>query len=254
RFGTGRGPHVDIAVDPLENTNATADFLPGAISILAISEKGGLQASPDTYMDKLVVGPRAKGKVFLDAPPEVNLRAIAKAEGKSVSDLVVVVLLRDRNLELIDAILKTDARVMRILDGDLMPGIATCLDGLGIDAQMGIGAAPEGVITAAAVKSLGGEMQARFWSKDETEIKRLYEMGGEMNKIYTQDDLAKGNVLIISATGVTDGHVLNGVKFFGGGVRTHNLTIVREVNSNLLRVEKNERTHVFKSGTIVKFK
>jgi len=216
---------LDIAVDPLENTNATAAGLWNAISVLTAAEKGGLFHAPDMYMEKLVVGKEAAGKVDLDAPVETNLRAIARGLDRKVADLVVVALDRDRNEQLIKDIRKAEARVKLILDGDLSGGIAAAVQGTGVHALMGIGAAPEGVMTAAAVKILGGEMQARFWPKDKAEISRLRQMGGDEKRVYREKDLASGKMLIFAATGVTDGDLLKGVRFFGGGARTHSLVM-----------------------------
>ena len=225
KLGTGTGTQIDIAVDPLENTNATATLAPCAITVLAASEKGGLFHAPDMYMNKLVVRSEAAGKVDIDAPVEKNLKAIAKALDRAVEDLVVVVLDRARNEDLIADIRKAGARVKLIPDGDLMPGIAVCMRGTGVHAVMGIGAAPEGVMTAAALRCLKGEMQARFWPKNKDEEKRLKEMGGSVSKKYYTEDLASGKNIIFCATGVTDGDVLRGVRFFGGGARTHTLTM-----------------------------
>ena len=234
KVGTGNGPEVDIAVDPLENTNAAAVFGPRAISVMAVSEKEGLFHAPDMYMNKLIVGPKAKGCVNIDAPVSHNLINIAEAMDREVSDLVIVVLERDRNNKIIEEIRKAGARVRPIMDGDLMPGVMSCFEGAGTHAVMGIGAAPEGVITAAGVKALGGEMQARFWPRNEAEIERLIKMGGDPNKIYTHDDLASGKTIIFSASGVTDGDSLKGVRFFGGGVRIDTLVISRiQVNGNV---------------------
>lgn len=238
KVGTGEGPEVDIAVDPLENTNATAVFGPRAISVLAVSEKGGLFKAPDMYMNKLVVGKKVRGKVKLDAPVNENLEAIAQALDREVNDLVIVVLDRERNKKLIDEIRRVGARVRLIPDGDLMPGVAACMSGSGVHALMGIGAAPEGVITAVAVKSLNGEMQARFWPKNKEESKRLKKMGGSITKVYTQNDLASGKMLIFSATGVTDGDLLRGVKFFGDGARVYTLLITKMDNFLVTREYK----------------
>lgn len=223
--GTGNGPEVDIAIDPLENTNATAIFGPRAISVLAASEKGGLFHAPDMYMDKLVVGKAAVGKVDIDAPAKENLENIANALNRKISDLTIVVLDRERNENLIEDIRKAGARVKLIPDGDLLPGVMTCLKGSAIHALMGIGAAPEGVMTAAAVKALKGEMQARFWPVNEKQTSRLESMGGNIKKVYREYELASGDTIIFSATGVTDGDTLKGVRFFGGGARTETLFI-----------------------------
>ena len=246
--GTGNDTEIDIAVDPLENTNATAENGPRAISVLAVSEKNGLFHAPDMYMDKLVVGPKTKGQVSLDASVEQNVGVIAESLNRNVSDLVIVVLKRERHNQLIHNIRTTGARAKLIPDGDLMPGIAACLRGTGVHALMGIGAAPEGVMTAAAVRCLGGEMQTRFWPVNDQEIDRLHQMGGELDKIYTESDLASGNMLIFSATGVTDGDVLKGVRFFGGGARTHNLTL-SWFSKGYLTMDFTDRTHIFNKNT-----
>ncbi|MCK4588567.1 class II fructose-bisphosphatase [Candidatus Woesebacteria bacterium] len=246
KLGTGKGSAVDIAVDPLENTNATAALGPRAISVLAASEKGGLFHAPDMYMEKLVVGPEALGKVELDAPVKKNLAAIAKTLDRDVRDLVVVVLDRDRHEELITDIRKAGARVKLVPDGDLLPGIAACMRGSGVHALMGIGAAPEGVITAAALRCIKGEMQARFWPKNKEEEKRLKKMGGDPKKIYKEKNLASGETIIFCATGVTDGDILQGVNFFGGGARTH--TLVMSTQTGKIRFV--DTTHVFDKKVI----
>jgi len=241
KLGTRKGPEVDIAVDPLENTNATASLGPRAIAVLAASEKGGLFHAPDMYMNKLIVGPEAVGKVDIDAPVKKNLKVIAESLRRDIKDLVVVVLDRSRHEDLIADIRKAGARVKLISDGDLMPGVAVAMRGSGVHAVMGIGAAPEGVITAAALRCLKGEIQARFWPKNEKEKKRLEKMGGKADKVYTTKDLASGKEIIFCATGVTDGEVLKGVRFFGGGARTHSL-IINNISNKIRLVDT---THVF---------
>ncbi|MBU0572117.1 class II fructose-bisphosphatase [Patescibacteria group bacterium] len=248
--GTGNGPELDIAVDALENTNATATLDNRAISVMAVSERGGLFRCPDMYMNKLVVGKRAKGKVNIDASIAENLKVLAEVLNRETHELVIVVLKRERNEHIIQAIKEEGARVREVRDGDLLPGIAACQRGSGIHALMGIGAAPEGVITAAAVKCLGGGMQARFWpapEKREEEISRLIEMGGWPNDIYTQDNLASGKMIIFSATGVTDGDLLKGVKFFGDGARIQSLLISKQKEGPLER-RIVDATFLFKDG------
>jgi len=246
KLGTGKGRAIDIAVDPLENTNATASLGPRAIAVLAAAEKGGLFHAPDMYMNKLVVGPEAAGKVNLDWPPAKNLKVLARVLAREVKDLVVVVLDRDRNEELVLAIRKAGARVKLIPDGDLLPGIGVAMRGSGIHALMGIGAAPEGVITAAGLRCLKGEMQARFWPKNREEEKRFKQMGGRMDKVYTSQELASGKNIIFCATGVTNGDLLKGVRFFGGGARTHSL-----VMSNISgKIRFIDTTHVFSKKEI----
>jgi fructose-1,6-bisphosphatase II len=225
KLGTGKGPRIDIAIDPLENTNASAKLGPRAISVLAASEKGGLFHAPDMYMDKIVVGPESAGKINLDAPAKDNLKVVAKSLKRSIKDLVVVILDRERHEEKIAEIRKTGARVKMVQDGDLLPGVAAAMRGTGVHIVMGIGAAPEGVITAAAIRCIGGEMQARFWPRNEEEIKRLRKMGGNEKRLYKQNDLASGKDIVFSATGVTNGDILKGVRFFGGGARTHSIVL-----------------------------
>jgi fructose-1,6-bisphosphatase class II len=221
-------PEVDIAVDPLEGTNLCATGSPGSITVLAASEKGGLLNAPDCYMEKLVVGPSCKGVVDLDAPVADNLRAIAKRLDRQVKDLVVVVLDRPRHQRLIDDIRKAGARIRLISDGDLSAGIAAAVIGTGVHAVMGTGGAPEGVITAAAMRCLNGEILARLViDKPELEA-RLEKMNiKDKKRIYTARDLAPGNNLIFAATGVTDGALMKGVRFFGDGTRTSSIVMTR---------------------------
>ncbi len=215
---------VDIAVDPLEGTNLCATGAPDAIAVLAASERGGLLYAPDVYMDKIVVGPTARGTVHIDAPVAENLRNIAAAFGRQVNDLTVVVLDRDRHQQLIEDIRQAGARIRLIGDGDLSAGISAAVRGTGVHAVMGIGGAPEGVITAAAMRCLGGEIQARLKAIGEDQETRLKELGFEdLNRIYKTEDLAPGEEILFSSTGVTDGELLRGVRFFGGGSRTTTL-------------------------------
>jgi fructose-1,6-bisphosphatase class II len=222
-------PRVDIAVDPLEGTNLCATGAPGAITVLAASEGGGLLNAPDCYMEKLVVGPSCKDAVDLDAPPADNLKAIAHRLNRDVSDLVVVVLDRPRHEKLIDAIRQAGARIRLITDGDLSAGIAAAVVGTGVHAVMGIGGAPEGVITAAAMRCLNGEILARLViDKPELE-ERIARMGiKDKKKIYTSKDLAPGNHIIFAATGVTEGALMRGVRFFGEGTRTSSIVMTRK--------------------------
>jgi len=225
--GNGTGPEVDIAVDPLEGTNLCATGLPNALTVMAVTEKNGLLYCPDTYMEKLVVRPQAKGMVDIRRPVKENLEALAKALGRDIDDLVVVVLDRPRHENLIKEIRTAGARIKLISDGDITPSIAATVEGTGIHALMGIGGAPEGVLAAAAVKCIGGEMQARIRWRNEEEKKRAIKYGMDISedKVYTLDDLVPSDDIIFVATGVTKGDLLNGVRFFGGGARTHSLVI-----------------------------
>ena len=221
-------PEVDIAVDPLEGTNLCATGAPGAITVLAASERGGLLNAPDCYMDKIVVGPSCKDAVELDAPVVDNLKNIAKRLGRDVEDLVVIVLDRPRHEKLIADIRAAGARIRLIGDGDLSAGIAAAVIGTGVHAVMGSGGAPEGVITAAAIRCLNGYMQGRLIiNKPELE-ERIARMGiKDKNRIYEAADLAPGKQLIFAATGVTDGALMRGVRFFGEGTRTSSVIMTQ---------------------------
>ncbi len=219
-------PEIDIAVDPLEGTNLCAKGMTGAIAVLAASERGGLLHAPDCYMEKLVVGPSSKGAIDLDAPVKENLRAIARRLEREVHDLVVVVLDRPRHEKLIAEIREAGARIRLIPDGDLSAGIAAAVLGTGVHAVMGTGGAPEGVLTAAALRCLNGEIQARLVIKDQEQAERVKAMGiHDLKRVYTTEELAAGKEIIFAATGVTDGSLLKGVRFFGDGVRTHSLVM-----------------------------
>jgi len=216
-----RFTEVDIAVDPLEGTNLCATGAPNAIAVLAASNKGGLLHAPDLYMEKLVVGPSSKEKVSLDAPVHENLKAIASCLGRQVEDLVVIVLDRDRHKQLIDDIRATGARIRLIGDGDLSAGIAAAVVGSGVHAVMGTGGAPEGVLTAAAMRCLNGEIFARLVVSKPEHEERCRAMGiTDFKKVYRSKDLAPGDSIIFAATGVTDGTLMRGVRFFGDGTRT----------------------------------
>ncbi len=216
-----RFAEVDIAVDPLEGTNLCATGASNAIAVLAASNKGGLLHAPDLYMEKLVVGPSSKDKVSLDAPVHENLKAIARCLGRQMEDLVIVVLDRERHERLIEDIRATGARIRLIGDGDLSAGIAAAVVGSGVHAVMGTGGAPEGVLTAAAMRCLNGEIFARLVVTKPEHEARCRAMGiTDFKKIYTSKDLAPGKQIIFAATGVTDGTLMKGVHFFGDGVRT----------------------------------
>lgn len=216
---------VDIAVDPLEGTNLCATGAPGAIAVLAASEAEGLLYAPDIYMDKIVVGPTArKAQIHLDAPVAENLRNIADSYGRDVEDLTIVVLERDRHRELIADIRATGARIRLIGDGDLSAGIAAAVRGTGVHGVMGIGGAPEGVLTAAAMRCLGGEIHARLAPIGDEQKRRIEEVGiADPDRLYTATELAPGEQLLFACTGVTGGKLLRGVRFFGGGHRTSSL-------------------------------
>jgi fructose-1,6-bisphosphatase class II len=224
-------PKVDIAVDPLEGTNLCATGAANSIAVLAASEPGGLLHAPDCYMEKMIAGPACRGALDLDAPAEENLRAIAACLDREVSDLSIAVLDRPRHEKLVEHIRRTGARIRLIADGDLSAGIAAAVRGAGVDAVMGIGGAPEGVITAAALRCLHGEMLARLVVNSSELEERVAQMGiNDPRRVYTARDLAPGKKIIFAACGVTQGALLDGVRFFGEGSRTHSLVMTRTVN------------------------
>jgi fructose-1,6-bisphosphatase II len=218
---------IDIAVDPLEGTNLVATGQGGALTVLAASETGGLTHAPDTYLDKLAVGPVVAGCVDITAPAAENCHRIAEALRRKVSDITVVILDRQRHEQLIADVRATGARIKLISDGDVSAAISCAVQGTGVHAVMGIGGAPEGVITAAALRCLGGEIQARFRFRNDEERERAVRMLGHADetKVFRTEDLAGGDNLVFAATGVTTGELLQGVRFFGGGARTHSLVM-----------------------------
>src|ERR1700749_3196464 len=222
----GSYPSVDIAVDPLEGTNLCATGSPGAITVLAASAGGVMLHAPDCYMEKIVVGPSCKGVVDLEAPVVHNLNVIAKVLGRRVEDLVIIILDRPRHEKLINEIRKAGARIRLISDGDLSPGVAASMLGSGVHAVMGSGGAPEGVITAAAIRCLNGYMVGRLTGYTPEQGERMKDMGiSDPKRIYTAEELAPGKNIIFAATGVTDGPLLKGVRFFGDGARTTSLVM-----------------------------
>src|SRR5579871_3450114 len=224
-------PAVDIAVDPLEGTNLCATGAANSIAVLAASEAGGLLHAPDCYMEKIIAGPAAQGALDIYAPVIDNLRAIARRLERHVMDLVVIVLDRPRHEKLIDDIRQAGARIRLIGDGDLSAGIAAAVRGAGVHAVMGIGGAPEGVITAAAMRCLHGEMVGRLVVKDAETQRRMERMGiTDPRKVYRAEDLAPGKQIIFVACGVTPGSLLQGVRFFGDGYRTHSVVMTSSPN------------------------
>jgi fructose-1,6-bisphosphatase II len=221
-------PEIDIAVDPLEGTNLVAHGQANAITVLAASERGGLLNAPDTYLEKLCVGPVAAGHVDITASPTENAQAIAAALGRKVGDITIVILERPRHEALIEEVRQAGARIKLISDGDLSAAISCAVMGTGVHGVMGIGGAPEGVLTAAALRCLGGEIQARFRFRNDDERRRAEGMGiagADETHVYRTADLAPGENLVFAATGVTEGDLLQGVRFFGGGARTHSLVM-----------------------------
>jgi fructose-1,6-bisphosphatase class II len=235
----GRGgpgsPKMDLALDPLEGTTICARGSTNALSILAIAEEGHFLHAPDVYMKKIAVGPEAAGVIELDAPPTMNLKAIAKAKKCDVADLTVVILDRPRHEELIREVRGAGARIFLIGDGDVSAAIATAMPDSGVDVMMGIGGAPEGVISAAALKCIGGDFQGKLvfdnTSHNGDQRERARQMGvSDVNKVFLRDELARGNVMFC-ATGVTDGTMLKGVRFSGTGAKTHSMVMRSETGT-----------------------
>ncbi|MDQ0207065.1 class II fructose-bisphosphatase [Alkalicoccobacillus murimartini] len=234
KLGNGFGPRVDIAVDPLEGTNIVAYGQWNALAVLAVADNGQLLNAPDMYMEKIAVGPESVGLVDIDAPVIDNLRAVAKAKNKDIEDLVVTILNRERHQKMIQEIRATGARIKLLSDGDVAAAINTAFGDTGVDIMLGSGGAPEGVIAAAGLKCLGGELQGRLLPQNDAEIERCHKMGiKEVNKVFMMDDLVGGDDCIFAATGVTDGELLRGVRYKGKNADTQ--SIVMRAKSGTIR-------------------
>lgn len=225
KVGNGAAPEVDIAVDPLEGTSICAKGMNGSIATIAMAPRGGFLHAPDMYMEKIAVGPSAKGVIDINALPSENLKRIAEVKGCYVEDLTVVILDRPRHDKMISEIRRAGARIHLIPDGDVAPAIAAAVEGSGVDMLLGIGGAPEGVLAAAALKCMGGDMQGRLVFMSQEERDRARTMGIEdFDKVYTTEEMARGDVFF-AATGVTNGELLRGVRYFGGGAETHSIVM-----------------------------
>ncbi len=226
RVGAGFGPEVDVAVDPLEGTRLTALGIPGSISVIAVAERGSMFfPGAALYMEKIAVGPEAADAIDLGRSPTENVQAVAAAKGMRVSDLTVVVLERDRHDDLIAELRASGARVNLIRDGDVAPSIAACQPSTGVDMLMGIGGTPEGVISAAAIKCMGGAIQGRLWPRNEGERTALVEGGFDLERVLSADDLVSGEDIFVAATGVTGGSLLRGVRASKTGVETESIVM-----------------------------
>ncbi|EFI42221.1 MULTISPECIES: class II fructose-bisphosphatase [Peptoniphilus] len=230
---------VDIAVDPLDGTTSIAKGMNNAIAVVAVAPRGCLLNAPDVYMDKIACGPKAKGQINLDDTPTENIKRVAKALDKNIEDITVAILDRPRHEKIVEEIRSIGARIKKVSDGDIVTAIETCFEDSGIDLIMGMGGAPEGVIAAAALKCLGGDFQGRLHPTDEMQMNRCKDLNSDLEKIYYIDDLVKGNEVLFSATGVSKGEILDGVKFFGkDSAKTETLVLrlpsgtVRTIKSN----------------------
>jgi fructose-1,6-bisphosphatase II len=235
-IGSGHGPEVDVAVDPLEGTRLTALGQPNAIAVIAVAERGTMFfPGAAVYMDKIAVGAEAADAISIDATPTENVRAVAKAKGMDVEDVTVVVLERDRHEELIGELRQAGARVNLIRDGDVAPSMAAAQSFSGVDMLMGVGGTPEGVISAAAIKCLGGALQGRLWPRDDGERQQLVDAGFDVDRVLTHDDLVSGDDLFVAATGVTSGALLRGVRTSANGVETESI-VMRSRSGTVRRI------------------
>lgn len=240
-LGTGRPPQVDIAVDPVDGTTILSQGRPGSLAVVALSERGTMFDPQHVhYMDKIAVGPEAAGSIDINAPVAVNLRNVAHARHKDVSDLEVIVLDRPRHADLIHQVRETGARIRLISDGDIAGALITAMPETGIDVLMGIGGSPEAVVGACALKCMGGDMQCKLWLRNDQERLRALEAGLDLDRVLTINDLVRGNNVFFAATGVTDGELLHGVRYFGGGARTHTL-VMRSKSGTVRYIEATHR-------------
>jgi fructose-1,6-bisphosphatase II len=239
--GNGNGPEVDVAVDPLEGTRLCALGMPNAIAVIALAERGTMFfPGAAVYMDKIAVGPEAAGVIDIEASPAENVRRVAEAKGMHAADVSVVVLDRDRHESLIGELREAGAKVRLITDGDVAPSIAAARPGTGVDILMGIGGTPEGVISAAAIKCLGGAIQGKLWPRDDGERRALVDAGYDLDRVLTTDDLVAGEDVFVAATGVTDGALLHGVRYTGSGAETASI-VMRSRSGTVRRIEASHR-------------
>jgi fructose-1,6-bisphosphatase II len=252
-LGTGDPPPVDIAVDPIDGTRLTSLGLPGALSVVALSERGTMYFPGSiVYMDKIAVGPEAKGVIDINAPVEENLRKVAKAKKRDVNDLTVVILDRPRHEKLIDEVRAAGARIKLIPDGDISGGLMTAIEGTGQDILMGIGGSPEAVVTACALKCIGGEIQCKLWPRDEEERQKALDEGLDLERVLTKEDLVQGDNVFFAATGVTDGEFLQGVKYFGSGAKTYSI-VMRSKSGTVRWVEATHKWEKLMRFSLIKF-
>jgi fructose-1,6-bisphosphatase II len=240
--GDGRGPDVDVAVDPLEGTRLTAKGQPNAIAVIAVAERGSMFfPGAAVYMDKIACGPEAIDAVDIEAPPRENVERVARAKGRKPSEVTVVVLERDRHDDLIAELREVGAKVLLIPDGDVAPAIAAAQPGTGVDLLMGVGGTPEGVIAAAALKCVGGGVQGKLWPRNDDERQKLADAGLDADRVLTTDDLVSGEDVFVAATGVTTGALLRGVRYTPEGALTDSI-VMRSRSGTVRRIEA---THAF---------
>ncbi|MCU9593886.1 class II fructose-bisphosphatase [Caldibacillus thermolactis] len=250
KLGTGVGPEVDIAVDPVEGTNIVASGGWNALAVLAIADRGNLLHAPDMYMDKIAVGPEAVGQIDINAPVIDNLRAVAKAKNKDIEDVVATILNRPRHEKIIHEIREAGARIKLINEGDVAGAINTAFDHTGVDILFGSGGAPEGVIAAVALKCLGGELQGKLLPQSDEEVERCKKMGVDYTRTLLMEDLVKGDDAIFAASGITDGELLKGVQFKGTYGTTHSL--VMRAKSGTVRFIEGQHSLKKKPNLVIK--
>jgi len=253
RIGDGTPPETDIAVDPIDGTTPTALGRGGALAVIAVSEKGTMfDPGPCVYMEKLAVGPRGVGSIDITASVEENLRSLAKAKATSVRDLTATILDRPRHADLIAEVRDTGARIRLITDGDVAGAIATSWPDTGVDILFGIGGTPEGVIAAAALKSMGGEIQGRLWPRDDGERQAAVDAGYDLDRVLTTDDLVRGDNCFFAATGITDGELLSGVRYDEFGASTQSL-VMRSKSGTVRLIDARHPLHKLSEYSAIEF-
>ncbi|MEU5091164.1 class II fructose-bisphosphatase [Streptomyces sp. NPDC021356] len=253
RVGDGTGPEVDIAVDPIDGTTLTAKGMPNAIAVLAAAERGAMfDPSAVFYMDKLVTGPEAADFVDIDAPVSVNIKRVAKAKRATPEDVTVVILDRPRHAGIIEEIRETGARIKLISDGDVAGSILALRDGTGIDLLLGIGGTPEGIISACAVKCLGGTIQGKLWPKDDEERQRAIDAGHDLDRVLTTEDLVTGENVFFVATGITDGELLRGVRYRSESATTDSI-VMRSKSGTVRRIDSEHRLSKLRAYSAIDF-
>ncbi|MEP6894250.1 MAG: class II fructose-bisphosphatase [Chloroflexota bacterium] len=251
--GNGSGPDFDVAVDPIDGTRPLAFGRSNSLATVAIAPRGSMfNPGPFVYMNKLAVGPEAKGKIDIDKPLIENLKAIAKAKHKDVEDLTTIILDRERNLELIAEIRKAGARIRQIPDGDVAAALMTAQPDSGVDVLIGIGGTPEGVLAACALRAMGGEIQGKLYARDADELRRGHEAGYDFDKILTMDDLVSSEDVFFTATGITDGELLKGVRYFGNGASTDSL-VVRGLTGTVRQITATHQVDKLRRLSAIKY-
>lgn len=236
RVGNGRGPQVDVAVDPIDGTTLLSLGRPNAVSVIAVAPRGTMYNPHDIfYMDKIVVGPQARGRIDITAPVSWNLEQIAKARSMPVEELTVVILDRDRNAQIVSDVREAGARIVSITDGDVAGAVMAAMEGTGVDVLMGIGGSPEGVVAACAIKSLGGDMQCRLWARNENDLRLAAEHGLDIDEVLTLDKLVNSNDCFFAATGITTGYLMKGVEYVASGAQTESL-VMRSRSGTVRRI------------------